>query len=265
MTRTFEFYKGAYGNFEADVLSEIRRETYGEDLGQSSWITADEYSHFCDLLNIGSASSVLETACGSGGPALYIAQKFGCSLAGIDINQEGIENANRLAAERGISNATFKLADVGDAFPFDDATFDAVVCIDAANHFSDRLHVLREWARLLKPGGRLLFTDPVVITGPVTNRELFDRSSIGTFVFVPPEVTEHFIHLAGLKLLKREDVTSNIEMTSGRWHTARESRRDQLLKLEGDADFASLQRFLSTVHILTSERRLSRFAFLAER
>ena len=265
MVRTVDLYNGAYGNFEADVLSEIRRETYGEDLGQSSWITSDEYDQFCGWLGIDDKSVVLETACGSGGPALYLARKFGCVVTGIDINHEGVDNANRLAKVSGISNASFKLANVDKQFPFDDETFDAVICIDAANHFPDRLHVLREWARVLKPGGRILFTDPVVITGPVTNLELFHRSSIGTFVFIPLSVTERFILDAGLRLVKREDVTSNAALTSGRWRDARERRRDTLLKLEGEVAFSGLQTFLSAVHMLTSERRLSRFAFLAEK
>src|SRR4051812_10437491 len=100
-----EFYKGAYGNFETDVLAEIRRETYGEDLGQSSWITVDEYDMFCGWLKIGPESKVLETASGSGGPALYLAHKFGCSVTRIDINQEGVDNANHLAKAQAISNA----------------------------------------------------------------------------------------------------------------------------------------------------------------
>jgi ubiquinone/menaquinone biosynthesis C-methylase UbiE len=265
MAKKINLYDGAYAKFAENVLAEIRVETYGIDLGQSSWVTADEYDRFCELLNISADSHVLETASGSGGPAVYMAQKFGCSVIGVDINQEGIENANALAASRGVSKAVFQLADVNTRFPFEDETFDAVICIDAANHFPDRLHVLREWARVLKPGGRVLFTDPVVITGPVTNQELFDRSSIGTFVFVPPEVTEHFIAEAGLRPIAREDVTTNAAATSGRWHDGRAQRRDALIELEGEDNFNGLQTFLSTVHRLTSERRLSRFAFLAEK
>lgn len=265
MTRSTNLYDDAYSKFGDEVLSEIRAETFGVDLGQSSWITVEEYEHFCELLQIGPESNVLETASGSGGPALYIAQTHGCSVVGVDINQEGVDNANQLAAARGIANASFRIANVDKRFPFDDSTFDAVICVDAANHFPDRLHVLNEWTRVLKPGGRLIFTDPVVITGPVTNRELFDRSSIGTFVFIPPEITEQFIADAGLTLLKREDVTSNAAETSRRWYDAREKRREALLKLEGEDSFNALQTFLHAVHTLTSERRLSRFAFLAEK
>jgi ubiquinone/menaquinone biosynthesis C-methylase UbiE len=260
-----DLYSSAYGNQAAEVLTAVRHETYGTDLGQSSWTTVDEYERFCEWLNIDATKSVLETASGSGGPALHVAKKFGCRVEGIDINDEGVKTANQTAAERGIANAHFRLADVDGRIPFDDATFDAALCIDAANHFPDRLHVLKEWTRLLKPGGRVLFTDPVVISGPVTFEELSNRSSIGVFVFIPIETTEKFIADSGLKLLKREDVTANAVMTSGRWHDARAKRHEALIAIEGEERFSGLQRFLSTVHKLTSERRLSRYAFLAEK
>ncbi|HKG53604.1 MAG TPA: hypothetical protein VKB04_05050, partial [Anaerolineales bacterium] len=114
-------------------------------------------------------------------------------------------------------------------------------------------------------GKRALFTDPVVITGPVSNEELAARSSIGFFLFVPLEVTKKLISEAGFKLIRCDDVTGNIELTSGRWYAARQKHRDELLKIEGEERFSGLQTFLSTVHKLTSERRLSRFVFLVER
>ena len=68
-------------------------------------------------------------------------------------------------------NATEKL-------PFSDATFDAITCIDAINHLPDR-PCDRGMGRLLKPGGHLLFTDPITVTGPLTHQEIVMRSSIG--------------------------------------------------------------------------------------
>ncbi|HXQ37380.1 MAG TPA: hypothetical protein VN843_25445, partial [Anaerolineales bacterium] len=91
------------------------------------------------------------------------------------------------------------------------------------------------------------------------------RSSIGFFLFVPLDVTKQYIQEAGFNLLRCEDVTSNIELTSGRWHTSRQKHREDLIKIEGEERFEGLQKFLSTVHKLTSERRLSRFVFLAEK
>jgi len=265
MAKQVDLYNSTYGNFEEQVLAKIRQETYGEDIGQNSWITTDEYDTFYTWLNLSASEHILEIASGSGGPALYLAKKFNCRITGLDINEEGIKTANQQAQAAKITDAKFQLADVDQRLPFDDGTFDAVMCIDSANHFRDRLGFLREWQRVLKKGRRILFTDPVVITGPVSNEELAARSSIGFFLFTPLEMTKQYIREAGLNLLRCEDVTGNIELTSGRWHASRHKHREDLIKIEGEERFEGLQKFFATVHKLTSERRLSRFVFMAEK
>jgi cyclopropane fatty-acyl-phospholipid synthase-like methyltransferase len=247
------------------VLAAVRRDAFGEDIGQNSWITTDEYDMFFSWLNLSPGDHILEVASGSGGPAIYLAQKFKCRVTGIDINEEGIRSANQQALESGISNAKFQLANADQDLPFDDETFDAVMCMDSMNHFRDRLGYLREWHRVLKAGRRALFTDPVILTGPVSNEELAARSNIGFFLFVPLDLTKKLIQEAGFKLIRCEDVTANIEKTSGRWHASRQRHREDLIRIEGQERFEGLQTFFSTVHKLTSERRLSRFVFLAEK
>jgi len=265
MTKQVDLYNSTYGNFEEQVLAEVRRETYGEDIGQNSWITTDEYDTFYSWLKLAEKDHVLEIASGSGGPALYLAKKFKCHITGLDINEEGIKAANQQALDAKITDAKFQIADADQRLPFDDEIFDAVMCIDSMNHFRDRLRVLCKWYRVLKSGKRIIFTDPVVITGPVSNEELAARSSIGFFLFIPLETTENLIKETGFKLIRREDVTGNIELTSGRWHNSRQKHREDLIKIEGEERFDGLQKFFATVHKLTSERRLSRFVFVAEK
>ncbi len=79
--------------------------------------------------------------------------------------------------------------DASDALPFADAQFDALVCIDAINHLPGRLSVLREWRRVVKEDGLILFTDPITVTGLLSNEEIAIRSSIGYFLFTPPGET----------------------------------------------------------------------------
>ena len=159
----------------------------------------------------------------------------------------------------------FQVGDANSPLPFADDSFDALLCIDSMNHFPDRLCVFQEWRRVLRPGGRAVFTDPVVITGPVTNDELALRSNIGLFLFVPPGVNERFIAVAGFRLVGQEDVTANAALVSGRWRAARDHHRDALLGVEGEERFAGLQAFFAMVHRLTSERRLSRIAYRVEK
>jgi hypothetical protein len=101
--------------------------------------------------------------------------------------------------------------------------------------------------------------------GPVSNEELAARSNIGFFLFVLLDVTTQYIREAGFRLLRCEDVTENIELTSGRWHASRQAHREHLIEIEGQERFHGLQKFFATVHKLTSERRLSRFLFVAEK
>jgi SAM-dependent methyltransferase len=265
MSKQVDLYNSTYGNFQVQVLAEIRRETYGEDIGQNSWITTDEYDTFYSWLNLSPGDHILEVASGSGGPALYLATKFKCRITGLDINEKGVKNANQQAQRAGTRDVKFQVANVNERLPFEDGTFDALMCVDSMNHFRDRFGYFREWYRVLRSGKRALFTDPVVITGPVSNEELAARSNIGFFLFVPLEATKGFIREAGFKLVRCEDVTGNIELTSGRWHASRQRHREGLIEIEGEERFDGLQKFLSTVHKLTSERRLSRFVFLVEK
>jgi SAM-dependent methyltransferase len=262
--QTVDLYDNTYGKFGEQALADIRRETYGEDIGQNSWLTAEESDTFHGWLGLGPGARVLEVASGSGGPALFLARKHGCRITGVDVNPEAVKAAIVAARAAGADTA-FESADADRPLRFEPASFDAVICVDAINHFRDRLAVLREWTRLLKTGGRVLFTDPVVVTGPVSNEELAARSTIGFFLYVPPGVTEAFIREAGLTLLRREDVTANMELTAGRWLVARQRRRADVAQLEGERRFEGLQAFLAMVHRLARERRLSRYAFVAEK
>jgi SAM-dependent methyltransferase len=133
------------------------------------------------------------------------------------------------------------------------------------NHFPDRGNSLSEWYRVLKPGGRAVFTDPVLITGPVTNDELAQRSSIGLFVFVPRGHNEELIVKAGFKLASQLDLTENASLVSRRWREARARFRDELVRMEGEAQFEGVQKFLGAVHRLTAEKRLSRVAYFVEK
>ena len=125
--------------------------------------------------------------------------------------------------------------------------------------------MLRDWHRILRPGGRALFTDAMVVTGPVSHEEIATRSSIGFYLFVPPGANEAMLREAGFAVRAVEDVTTNAAEVAARWHDARARHRDALVAREGEVNFQGLQRFLRCVHALSVERRLSRYAYLAEK
>ena len=272
MNARIDLFTNTYANFTESVLAAVREETFGEDIGQNSWVTADEYELFIAWLRLTPSSYVLEVASGSGGPALHLAQRSGCRVTGVDVNAHGVLNAERAAQKSGMGErAKFRLASTRSpmaasaALPFNAAQFDALMCVDSMNHFPDRLQSLQEWWRVLKPGTRAVFTDPVVITGTVTNDELAQRSSIGLFVFAPRGLNEELIVKAGWTLIEQVDMTDNAAIVSRRWRDARLRFRSELLQIEGEERYEGVQKFLHAVHRLTSERRLSRIAYVVEK
>jgi ubiquinone/menaquinone biosynthesis C-methylase UbiE len=266
MKKRIDLFDSTYSNFSEQVLDTIRKETFVRDIGQNSWLTVDEYDRFILGLELSAGDHVLEVASGSGGPALYLADRVGCRVTGIDANESGVATATEFAAKANqTERVQFKMADANASLSFEDNSFDGIVCIDSMNHLPNRQSVFKEWHRILRPGRRAVFTDPVVITGPVTNDELATRSMVGLFLFVPPGINEQLIENAGFKLVHHEDVTENAALISGRWEQARQRHKDELLQIEGEERFEGLQQFFAAVHRLTSERRLSRIVYLMEK
>ncbi len=262
-----EFYDSVYGHFADELYEKIRAEAFGEDIGQNSWLSADEHRHFFSRLALSSADHVLEVACGSGGPALFMAEETGCSVTGVDLHADGVANANDDAAARGLAeSARFTQADARDQLPFDEQSFDALICIDSFNHLYERAPVLADWVRVLRRGGRLLLTDPVTVTGMLRRDEMIARSgSMGEFVFTPTGLVEALLKEVGFADIEVEDATVGMWRIADSWREARARFQKELDEIEGAEANGSTQQFLGTTALLAAERRLTRPAYLALR
>jgi SAM-dependent methyltransferase len=262
-----DLYDGEYGNYESDVYRQVRIETYGVDFGQTSWVTTEESTQIPSLLELTSNSSVLEIGCGSGVYALHVAETTGCTITGLDINTLGIHNANQLAQDSGLrKQVRFEVCDVSKPMPFADEAFDAIFSNDVLCHIPGRPALLAEMYRVLKSGGgRMLFSDALVIGGLISHDEIATRSSIGYYLFSPPGENERFILEAGFTDLKVRDTTEHAAGTAARWLEARDKYKVKLLALEGEQKYTGLQRFLSCVQTLTRERRLLRLLYQARK
>jgi SAM-dependent methyltransferase len=263
---TVDLYNNAYGHYEAEVYRLVRASTYGKDLGQTGWTTTQESEEIPQRLHLSSTSNVLEIGCGSGRYALQIAGHVGCRIVGVDINAAGVENANHLAAAQNLSSQVkFQVADVSQPLAFDDGAFDAVFSNDVLCHVRGRLALLREIFRVLKSGGRFLFSDALVIGGMISHEEVAARSAIGYYLFSPPGENERLLQDAGFPRIEVLDTTASAAEISERWRNAREKHAEALAVIEGRVNFEGLQKFLATVEKLSRERRLLRLLYVAER
>jgi SAM-dependent methyltransferase len=185
---------------------------------------------------------------------------------GLDINEPGVQNANQLAAARGLGEKVrFERCDTSKELPFKDGTFDAVFSNDVLCHLAGRPGVLGEMFRILKAGGRMLFSDALVVGGMISHEEIATRSSIGFYVYSPPGENERLIARAGFHRISVTDTTDSAAQIAKLWYEARKKRSKELIAAEGNSNFEGLQRFLSCVHSLTAERRLLRYLYSANK
>lgn len=261
-----DHYNATYGLFQTDLWKEIRKEIYEDDFGQNNWSTTEEYADVMSWLELGPESRLLDVACGSGGPTLRMVKLTGCEAVGVDAHEDGIKTAVALATHQKLSErVTFQVCDASESLPFDDGSFDAIFCNDAINHLRDRAATLGDWYRVLRSGGRLVFTDPITVTGALSSEEIAVRSSIGFFLFVPQGIDEKLVCDTGFELLLCEDWTDNLAEFAWRWHIALTSRKDALIEASDRKTTEGQIEFFRIAHRIAAERRLSRFVFSAKK
>jgi ubiquinone/menaquinone biosynthesis C-methylase UbiE len=100
---------------------------------------------------------VLDVATGGGHTAFALAP-HAAEVVALDLTRPMLEAAQKEAVARGLTNISYVEGDA-QALPFANASFNVVSCRHAAHHFPNVQQAIGEWARVLKPGGRLLLVD----------------------------------------------------------------------------------------------------------
>jgi SAM-dependent methyltransferase len=258
-------YEKQYRAFDSPLMRQVRAEAYGTDIGQHSWVTAEELEHVVACLRLSRTSHFLDLGCGPGGPLAFVVGKVGCRGRGVDLSAEAIVAGRARAAALGVEAlVTLRESDLNEPLPFSDNSLDAVMSLDVVLHLRDRAQVFQEVARVLVPGGRFLFTDAGVIAGPVSDEEIQMRSIHGYTQFVPHGFNEKALELSGLRLIEQSDCTASLLRNARGRHAARLAHRPDLDQVEGSAAYELEQRYLQTVITLAERGAVSRMMYLAE-
>jgi SAM-dependent methyltransferase len=77
-------YDPLYAAFDSPLMQQVRREAYGEDIGQHSWVTPDELRSDIARVALTASSRLLDLGCGPGGPLVFAVRSTGCRGTGVD-------------------------------------------------------------------------------------------------------------------------------------------------------------------------------------
>jgi arsenite methyltransferase len=111
------------------------------------------------ILNLTPDARVLDVASGRGDSAMALAGRFGCRVVGLDYGRQNVEAATNEARARGLTERVAFYCGDAERLPFANGTFDAVICECALCTFPDKPAAASEFARVLKPGGRVGISD----------------------------------------------------------------------------------------------------------
>jgi ubiquinone/menaquinone biosynthesis C-methylase UbiE len=113
--------------------------------------------HLAEYADIKLGNKVLDAGCGEGRASLRIAEEYGASVTGIDLVPRSIKVA-KSRAKKTKARLRYELADY-NKLPYADGTFDVVFTLETFTHSPDPEKTLKEFWRVLKPGGRIVIFD----------------------------------------------------------------------------------------------------------
>ena len=259
-------YEAFYRHFDSPLMRQIRREAYGEDIGQHSWVGADDLRDDIRRLGLSASSRLLDLGCGACGPLTFVCVTTGCAGTGLDVNPAAIDAGRARARELAVeSRLSLREADLNEPLPCETGSFDAVMALDVVLHVRDRDRLYREIARVLTPGGRVLITDAGVVTGAVSNDDIRRRSANGYTEFVPPGFNETLLASAGFEIVAGENRTASVLRNAGGRLTAMQNHRIALEALLGADEIRRQLEYLATATELAQRGAVSRMMYLATR
>jgi len=128
--------------------------------------------------------TVLDIGCGGGAGCFLFCKAYGCNVVGIDLSERKIASAREQAKDEGLGGKAGFLVSDAEALPFPDAFFDIVVSECAFSILPDKMQAAGEICRVLRPKGRMVFTD-IVFKGGVNTETERHRPENGKMPLIP--------------------------------------------------------------------------------
>ncbi len=159
-------------------------------------------------LPVSAKDRILDIGSGLGGPARYMARRFGCRVSGIDLTAEFCEVARLLTARLGLEDGVS--FDEGDALAmsFEDAAFDGAYSMNVSMNIADKRALYREIHRVLKPGAWLCLSEVAQGPGGEPEYPLPWAATASSSFLATPETTRADLEASGFSIESLRDTSS---------------------------------------------------------
>jgi sarcosine/dimethylglycine N-methyltransferase len=181
------------------------------------------------IKNINADKKVIDFGAGYGGAGRYLASTYGCHVACLNLSEAQNDRNRRLNQERNLAHLIEVVDGSFEEVPYPDNSFDIVWSQDSLLHSGNRRLVMEEARRVLKPGGEIVFTDPMQsddcpdgVLQPILDRIHLD--TLGSVAFYRQVAKE-----LGFQEFQFEDLTENLPAHYGRVRQELQSRYDELV------------------------------------
>ncbi len=171
---------------------------------------------------------IIDLGGGFAGSARYLAGKFGCKVVVVNLSEVENERGRKMNREQKLDHLIEVVDGSYDDLPYKDEEFDIVWSQDAILHSDAPEKVMQEAARVLKPGGEMIFTDPMK-TDECPNEEIKPiLKRINLSAMSSPSVYKELASKSGLVLKEFEDLSSNLVRHYSRVLEVTEEQEDKI-------------------------------------
>ena len=226
-----EAYAGAVGTLWEMVM--------GEEIHIGGTIATRELAA---LAGITKGDRVLDICSALGGPARQLAAEFGCRVTGIDATPGMVEEATRRTAAAGLEGrVTYRHGNALD-LPFRESSFDTVWGQDAWCYVTDKARLIREAARVTRPGGTIAFTDWIQLRD-VPDKKLDPLLSFMLFPYMEtPEGYQQLLEESGWRVTAADDLSRDFSEQFTIYRTKiQEELRPEIIRQFGDSFFSAVE------------------------